>query len=168
MFKKVFIFLLILVVGVLIGYSVVSAAPAVTGGFQSGVYVDCNTQQLGRVTVYVPPEYQVNFFTLNNSGNLLNLRSATTTCTAFRVQNNNQYDVRFTAFNTAEYRQTGTSNAWSVLTITQIYETNLIVSTNFSDFDKEDYPSSDTMFFLILVVLGVICVCQVLTLFFKR
>lgn len=97
-------------------------------------YFVADTQQLGRITVFVPRNMATYF---SRSGSqLIGTNSSTITCYG-QVSNGTQYTVRFPSYDVPEYRLVNYTSGtqWSDLTITDIVETNLPILTDF-DFQR--------------------------------
>lgn len=78
--------------------------------------IQAETTQLGTIDILVPIGSR-NYFRLSGS-TPVNISSSTVTC--YFNRNNQEYTVRWTQFNTAEYRLSAGNNTWQPLTITGI------------------------------------------------
>lgn len=123
-----------------------------------GAFFEVDTSELGEVKIYVPIDYQEGSFAYDNNGNLVNIRSATITG---YILDGTQYTVRWTSFNTPQYRlvnYSGVSSAYEDLTITSVIDTNIQIVED--DSEVPLFPDDRYIFLSILAVLGVIMLCQ--------
>lgn len=123
-----------------------------------GAFFEVDTRQLGDVKIYIPIDYQEGSFAYDNNGNLVNIRAATITG---YILDGTQYTVRWSSFNTPEYRltnYTGTSSQWQELTIESVNDTNIQIIED--DSEVPLFPDDRFVQLLILLCLGVIVLCQ--------
>ena len=126
-----------------------------------GYYIDCSTSALGDVRIYVPYEYQHGSFTTNSNGDLVSLRSSTVT--GILYSGDTSYTVRWRSFGTPQYRlEYGSSSSYSDLGVSQILDTNIQILS--SDSDVPLLPSSEYLLLVLILLLGVCCVCKFMTL----
>lgn len=136
--------------------SALSGAP-LAGGY----YIDCSTSALGDVRIYVPYEYQRGSFTTNASGDIVSLRSSTVT--GLLYDGDIVYTVRWSSFGTPQYRSySGSSYSYYDLGVSEILDTNIQILS--SDSDVPLLPSSDYLLLVLILLLGVCCVCKFMTL----
>lgn len=126
-----------------------------------GYYIDCSTSALGDVRIYVPCEYQYGSFTTNSNGDLVSLRSSTVT--GILYSGDTSYTVRWRSFGTPQYRsESGPSSSYSDLGISKILDTNVQILS--SDSDVPLLPSVEYLLLVLILLLGVCCVCKFMTL----
>ena len=126
-----------------------------------GYYIDCSTSALGDVRIYVPYEYQRGSFTTNTSGDIVSLRSSTVI--GLLYDGDTAYTVRWSSFGTPQYRSySGSSYSYYDLGVTQILDTNIQILS--SDADVPLLPSSEYLLLVLILLLGVCCVCKFMTL----
>ena len=126
-----------------------------------GYYIDCSTAALGDVRIYVPCEYQYGSFTTNSNGDLVSLRSSTVT--GLLYSGGTPYTVRWSSFGTPQYRSySGSSYSYYDLGVSEILDTNVQILS--SDSDVPLLPSGEYLFLVLILLLGVICVCKFMTL----
>ena len=126
-----------------------------------GYYIDCSTSALGDVRIYVPFEYQYGSFTTNSNGDLVSLRSSTVT--GLLYSGDTPYTVRWSSFGTPQYRSySGSSYSYYDLGVSEILDTNVQILS--SDSDVPLFPSSEQLLLVLILLLGVCCVCKFMTL----
>lgn len=126
-----------------------------------GYYIDCSTSALGDVRIYVPCEYQYGSFTTNSHGDLVSLCSSTVTGILF--SGDTFYTVRWRSFGTPQYRsEFGSSSSYSDLGVSEILDTNVQIFS--SDSDVPLLPSVEYLLLVLILLLGVCCVCKFMTL----
>ena len=126
-----------------------------------GYYIDCLTSALGDVRIYVPCEYQYGSFTTNSNGDLVSLRSSTVT--GILYSGDTSYTVRWRSFGTPQYRsEFGSSSSYSDLGVSKILDTNVQILS--SDSDVPLLPSVEYLLLVLILLLGVCCVCKFMTL----
>lgn len=126
-----------------------------------GYYIDCSTSALGDVRIYVPYEYQRGSFTTNTSGDIVSLRSSTVT--GLLYDGDTAYTVRWSSFGTPQYRSySGSSYSYYDLGVSHILDTNIQILS--SDADVPLLPSSEYLLLVLILLLGVCCVCKFMTL----
>ena len=126
-----------------------------------GYYIDCSTSALGDVRIYVPCEYQYGSFTTNSNGDLVSLRSSTVT--GLLYSGGTPYTVRWSSFGTPQYRSySGSSYSYYDLGVSEILDTNIQILS--SDSDVPLFPSSQYLLLVLILLLGVCCVCKFMTL----
>lgn len=126
-----------------------------------GYYIDCTTSALGDVRIYVPYEYQYGSFTTNSNGDLVSLRSSTVT--GILYSGDTSYTVRWTSFGTPQYRApSGSSYYYYDLGVSEILDTNIQILS--SDSDVPLLPSAQYLLLVLILLLGVCCVCKFMTL----
>lgn len=122
-----------------------------------GAYFSVNTQQLGRVKIYIPIDYQEGSFAYDNRGNLVNIRASTITG---YILDGTQYTVRWNTFDAPQYRlvnYSGTGNQYQDLTITDVRDTNVQIIED--DTEVPLFPDDRYISLAILGLLGVCCLC---------
>lgn len=125
-----------------------------------GVYIEVDTRELGEVLIYVPTDYQYRSFAFDESGNIVNIRSATITGVLY--DGNTVYSVRFTSFGNPSYRLATGNYTWDDLTVTEVLNTNVVFIE--SNEDLPPVPDADMLSVIIVALLGVIVLCH----FMKR
>lgn len=122
-----------------------------------GYYIDCSTSALGDVRIYVPCEFQYGSFTTNSNGDLVSLRSSTVT--GLLYSGDTSYSVRWRSFGTPQYRlESGSSSSYRDLGVSEILDTNIQILS--SDSDVPLLPSSEYLLLVLILLLGVCCVCK--------
>ena len=115
-------------------------------------YVDCQTTELGRITIYIPSNMSKYFSASGTS--FINTYSST--ITGYGIVSGTEYTFRFPTFQLPEYRYySGSYSNYATLTITEIYSSNLRFLDE-TDFLK--YPQAD-MFNLIFLCIGGFILC---------
>lgn len=125
-----------------------------------GLYIDCNTSQFGRVTVYLPIDYQRYSIAFNTAGNLVNIRSST--ISGYMYVGSNVYNFRMTSMGTPQYRLLDTGYTYSDLSVTSINNTNVVFVESSDDIPL--IPNDELYLLICVMLLGVITLCQ----FMKR
>lgn len=126
-----------------------------------GYYFDCSTSALGDVRIYVPYEYQHGSFTTNSNGDLVSLRSSTVT--GILYSGDTSYTVRWSSFGTPQYRfYSGSSSSYRDLGVSEILDTNVQILS--SDSDAPLLPSVEYLLLVLILLLGVCCICKFMTL----
>ena len=131
---------------------------AVGDVLSGGAFFEVSTDELGDVKIYIPIDYQEGSFAYDNNGNLVNIRSATITG---YILDGTQYTVRWTSFNTPQYRlvnYSGVGSTYEDLTISSVNDTNIQIVEDDSELPL--FPDTRFVQLLILLCLGVIVVCQ--------
>lgn len=130
---------------------------AVGDVLSGGAFFEVSTDELGDVKIYIPIDYQEGSFAYDNNGNLVNIRSATITG---YILDGTQYTVRWTSFNTPQYRLVNytTGVSYQDLTISSVNDTNIQIVEDDSELPL--FPDTRFVQLLILLCLGVIVVCQ--------
>lgn len=131
---------------------------AVGDVLSGGAFFEVSTDELGEVKIYVPIDYQEGSFAYDNNANLVNIRSATITG---YILDGTQYTVRWTSFNTPQYRlvnYSGVGSSYEDLTIYSVNDTNIQIIED--DSEVPLFPDDRFVQLLILLCLGVIVVCQ--------
>lgn len=123
-------------------------------------YLVGDTVELGSVTVYLPVSYRTGYLAFTSSGNLRNVTNSSVSDILF--VGSRQYDVRWSSWSTAQYRDTSGSGYYQ-------YEDLTFIDVTYSNMELADeFPplvSTDTVFqWIPVVLLGVIVLC----LFMKR
>lgn len=119
-----------------------------------GYFFDVQTSQLGHIIIYIPSNYSHGYFTLDND---VPFNVSSTTINGFGSWSDS-YSIRWTSFNSAEYRPTtGMGITWNPLTISEVYETNVSYIVN----GENDFYLDDSLFRL-LILAFVVCVFVVL------
>lgn len=122
-----------------------------------GAFFEVDTSELGSVKIYIPIDYQEGSFAYDNNGNLVNIRASTITG---YILDGTQYTVRWTSFNTPQYRLTDSdySSSYEDLTVVSVTDTNIQIIED--DTEVPLFPDTRFVQLLILLCLGVIVVCQ--------
>lgn len=113
--------------------------------------IQAETTQLGTVDILVPIGSR-NYFRLSGS-TPVNISSSTVTC--YFNRNNQEYTVRWTQFNTAEYRLSSGNNTWQPLTITGIGSGTTVQFL--SDLDTSQLSDSSILNICFLAISVFIC-----------
>lgn len=91
---------------------------------EGGVYMHLDTSELGEILVYVPVDYQYDSFTLNSSGQPINITASTISGYSY---DGVDYSIRWSTFGVPTYRPVdydyGTS--YQTLTVNDIIATNI-------------------------------------------
>lgn len=144
--KKVFVFIVIFLLVVLPSSVFAYSVP------DDCYFIDCQTTELGRITIYIPSNMSKYF---SDSGSSF-INTYSSTITGYANVSGNEYTFRFQTFQLPEYRYySGNYSNYAPLTITEIYSSNLRFLDE-TDFLK--YPQSD-MFNLIFLCIGGFIVC---------
>ena len=119
-----------------------------TAPLQGGYYIDCSAGLL-----FVPREAQYGAFAYDDSGELVNITDGT--INGIIQRGRSVYDLRFTSFGTAEYRERdGSSWQWTSVS------TGTVSSTNVEIFDDGNavrlWPTSTMLALVSILLLGVI------------
>lgn len=119
-----------------------------TAPLQGGYYIDCSAG-----LIFVPREAQYGAFAYDDSGELVNI----TDSTIFGIiqRGSSVYDLRFSSFGTAEFRERdGSSWQWTSISI------GTVSSTNVEVFDDGNavrlWPTSTMLALISILLLGVI------------
>lgn len=119
-----------------------------TAPLQGGYYIDCSAGLL-----FVPREAQYGAFAYDDSGELVNITDST--ISGIIQRGRSVYDLRFTSFGTAEYRERdGSSWQWTSVS------TGTVSATNVEIFDDGNavrlWPTSTMLALVSILLLGVI------------
>ena len=119
-----------------------------TAPLQGGYYIDCSAG-----LIFVPREAQYGAFTYDSSGDIVNITDST--INGIIQRGSSVYDLRFSSFGTAEYRERyGSSWQWTSVS------TGTVSSTNVEIFDDGNavrlWPTSTMLAFVSILLLGVI------------
>lgn len=125
-----------------------------------GYFIDCSTSALGDCRIYVPYEYQKGSFSFAGS-DVISLRASTVT--GILYAGSSSYTVRWTSFNTPEYRSpSGSSWEYRSLGIERVMDTNVQIAR--SDDDLLLFPDTGLLLLILVAGLGVLVVCKFMTL----
>lgn len=119
-----------------------------TAPLQGGYYIDCSAG-----LIFVPREAQYGAFAYDDSGELVNITDST--ISGIVQRGSSVYDLRFSSFGTAEYRdRDGSSWQWTSVS------TGTVSSTNVEIFDDGNavrlWPTSTMLALVSILLLGVI------------
>lgn len=119
-----------------------------TAPLQGGYYIDCSAG-----LIFVPREAQYGAFAYDDSGELVNITDGT--INGIIQRGSSVYDLRFSSFGTAEYRERyGSSWQWTSVS------TGTVSSTNVEIFDDGNavrlWPTSTMLALVSILLLGVI------------
>ena len=119
-----------------------------TAPLQGGYYIDCSAG-----LIFVPREAQYGAFAYDDSGDLVNITDGT--INGIIQRGSSVYDLRFSSFGTAEYRERyGSSWQWTSVS------TGTVSSTNVEIFDDGNavrlWPTSTMLALVSILLLGVI------------
>ena len=119
-----------------------------TAPLQGGYYIDCSAGLL-----FVPREAQYGAFAYDDSGELVNITDST--ISGIIQRGRSVYDLRFTSFGTAEYRERdGSSWQWTSVS------TGTVSASNVEIFDDGSavrlWPTSTMLALVSILLLGVI------------
>lgn len=119
-----------------------------TAPLQGGYYIDCSAGLL-----FVPREAQYGAFAYDDSGELVNITDGT--INGIIQRGSSVYDLRFSSFGTAEYRERdGSSWQWTSVS------TGTVSATNVEIFDDGNavrlWPTSTMLALVSILLLGVI------------
>lgn len=119
-----------------------------TAPLQGGYYIDCSAGLL-----FVPREAQYGAFAYDDSGELVNITDGT--INGIIQRGRSVYDLRFTSFGTAEYRERdGSSWQWTSVS------TGTVSASNVEIFDDGNavrlWPTSTMLALISILLLGVI------------
>lgn len=121
-----------------------------------GAFFDVETSELGSVKIYIPIDYQEGSFAYDNHGNLVNIRAASITG---YILDGTQYSVRWTSFNTPQYRLTNYDygSSYEDLTITFVNDSNIQIVED--DSEVPLFPDERYISLGIFALLGVAVLC---------
>lgn len=122
-------------------------------------YIEMQTSQLGRITVYFPVTYQDSYFSIRSDGQLVNITNST--LTGYFRYGSSEYTFRCTTFSTPQYRLTNGSGSYVNLTVNGVYNSNMTLLESF----PTQFSFHTSSFDLIELFLMGVCV---LCLFMKR
>lgn len=119
-----------------------------TAPLQGGYYIDCSAG-----LIFVPRESQYGAFAYDDSGELVNITDST--IYGIIQRGSSVYDLRFSSFGTAEFRERdGSSWQWTSIS------TGTVSSTNVEVFDDGNavrlWPTSTMLALISILLLGVI------------
>ena len=119
-----------------------------TAPLQGGYYIDCSAG-----LIFVPREAQYGAFAYDDSGELVNITDGT--INGIIQRGSSVFDLRFSSFGTAEYRERyGSSWQWTSVS------TGTVSSTNVEIFDDGNavrlWPTSTMLALVSILLLGVI------------
>lgn len=127
-----------------------------SGNTLSGCYLVLDTSELGEIKVYIPVDYQQGSFSYDNYSSLVNIRSST--ITGYTLDGSN-WTIRWPTFGTPQYRATNSSGyTWSDLTVNDVVDTNVQVVDD--DYDLPLFPADGFLTVTIIMILGVLLICQ--------
>lgn len=105
-------------------------------GLTGGAFIVAMSS-IGTITVLIPYNYKVDYFTFSTSGNVINVSSSTIYCAVYK--NGTRYDARFNSWGGLSYRVSSSGYYdYSDINITSVVDTNLVFVTN-SDKQNESY-----------------------------
>lgn len=120
-----------------------------------GLYIECNTAELGEVLIYIPVDYQYKSFTFDETGNIVNIRSSTISGLLYR--GSSTYTFRISSFSNPTYRSYNSGSSYSDLTVTSVLNTNVVFVEGNEDIPV--VPDSDMQGLICIFLLGVIVLC---------
>ena len=93
-------------------------------GYKGNFYIQVGTTELGNCIIVLPNTYKFDYLsTYSDSLKLYNTMNST--LSGYVFTSNNNYPLRFTALNTAQYQTTsGYQTTWNDLTINSLVKTN--------------------------------------------
>lgn len=115
-------------------------------------YVVLDTDQFGRLTIYIPVNSASSFSPLGDS--IVNVGSSVVT--GYTEHSGSESQVRFPVFDNPQFKQSTTGYTWTEITDAQLVETNLplLNDTSFS------LLSQDTVIQLIILLIGGLILCH--------
>ena len=112
---------------------------------EGGYYIDCEAG-----LIFVPREAQYGAFTYDSSGDIVNITDSTISGVIQR--GGTLYDLRFSSFGTAEYRERdGSSWQWTSISTGTVSASNVEI---FENGDAVRLWPSQTVLMLILILIG--------------
>lgn len=122
---------------------------AFSGGPAGGAYFDANTN-VGDMRIFVPTDYQYGSFSLDDSGRLIGIRSST--ITGYGYIGSTEYDIRFSAYATPQYRLSGSSVSWQYLYVSSVADTNIEILDSLSSLPLR--PDTGTLLLVMIAIFG--------------
>lgn len=130
-------------------------APPADAPVSGGLYISCNSRELGETTIYLPVSWQNKCLTFDSSGNLFNLTSST--ISGFAYSGSTKYQVRWSSFSAPQYRVWDSGYQYSDLTVLSVYDTNADIVDSFDEVPVVGFDSIYS--YAVLGLLGVMILC---------